>query len=158
MKFITIVSLFTTLIFGNVYYSKIRPIELLDINSNVSGLVLKADENLIGKIMSNKTNPNYRNVIKESISAVEAVAKVLVGDKNAKLGNALSKLESKISIHSALKEGFKKIYGYTSDADGIRHALMVEENLSAEDARYMLVSCSAFVNYLIVKGSKAGLI
>lgn len=52
MKFIIIVSLFTTLIFGEVYYSKIEPIETLDISSNVSGLVIKSDESLIGKKLS----------------------------------------------------------------------------------------------------------
>ncbi len=54
LKFIIIVSLFTTLIFGEVYYSKLQPIELLDINSNVSGLVLEANENLVGRKLSKK--------------------------------------------------------------------------------------------------------
>jgi hypothetical protein len=49
------------------------------------------------------------------------------------------------------------MYGYTSDAQGIRHALMDEPNLSFEDAKFMLVSCSAFVNYLIAKAAKAGI-
>ena len=55
MKFIITVSLFTTLMFGEVYYSKIEPIEILDISSNVSGLVLKSDENLIGKKLSKQS-------------------------------------------------------------------------------------------------------
>ena len=35
--------------------------------------------------------------------------------------------------------------------------MMDETNLSQEDARFMLVSCSAFTNYLIVKADKAGI-
>jgi len=54
LKFIIIVSLFTTLVFAEVYYSKVEPVEVLEIASNVSGLVLKADENLVGKKLSNK--------------------------------------------------------------------------------------------------------
>lgn len=35
---------------------------------------------------------------------------------------------------------------------------MLEENkIDFEDAKYMLVSCTAFINYLTVKASKAGL-
>ena len=57
-------------------------------------------------------------------------------------------LGNKISIHGALNESFLKLYGYTSDTNGIRHSGIDFKNASAEDARYMLVSCSAFVNYL----------
>ena len=40
------------------------------------------------------------------------------------------------------------------DEKGIRHAGIDFVNAPAEDAKYMLVSCSAFVNYLIEKWSK----
>ena len=53
-------------------------------------------------------------------------------------------------MHKALKEAFCKLYGYASDEGGIRHAEgMFESNVSFEDAKYFLVSCCAFVNYLI---------
>ena len=72
------------------------------------------------------------------------------------IGNTLKKLETNgVVIHSAMKAGFEKMYGYTSDADGIRHGGIDFTNAPAEDAKYMLVSCSAFVNYLIEKYSKA---
>ncbi|MEA1956487.1 MAG: HlyD family efflux transporter periplasmic adaptor subunit [Campylobacterota bacterium] len=54
MKFIVIVSLFTTFLFSEVYYSKVEPVEVRDISSDVSGLVLKANENLLGKKLSTK--------------------------------------------------------------------------------------------------------
>ena len=57
-------------------------------------------------------------------------------------------------IHGALKQGFLSLYGYTSNGDGIRHAMMDETNLDQEDALYMLVTCSSFVNYLISKANK----
>ena len=68
--------------------------------------------------------------------------------------------EGRIELHSALKKGFKSIYGYTSDSDGIRHGmgLTEETNLDYEDAKFMLISCSSFINYLKVKASKADLI
>jgi hypothetical protein len=73
------------------------------------------------------------------------------------LSPALDAIEAKTTLHSALKEAFKKLYGYTSDAQEIRHALTDEPNLDIEDAKFMLVSCSAFVNYLVVKAQKAGI-
>jgi len=60
-------------------------------------------------------------------------------------------------LHSDLKHAFQKLYGYTNDSEGIRHALMEEQTLDVEDAKFMLVSCSAFVNYLVVKAHKAGI-
>ncbi len=107
------------------------------------------------KLFSSKESSNYANVIKESISAVEAMCKIIIKDKNAKLGHVLKILRDKIKLHPALAKAYDSIFGYTSDADGIRHALIEESNLDIEDAKFMLVSCSAFVNYLKVKLSKA---
>jgi len=109
------------------------------------------------RLIANRDSPDYRNSIKESISAVESISKVLASGTKNSLGSALDKLKAKIEIHPALERGFKQIYGYTSDSDGIRHALMEESKSDFEDAKYMLVACSAFVNYLIVKADKAGL-
>lgn len=108
-------------------------------------------------LYSDRKNPDYENSIKESISAVEAMCCIITGatGSQATLGNTLKKLETNgVVIHSAMKAGFEKIYGYTSDADGIRHGGIDFTNAPAEDAKYMLISCSAFVNYLIEKYSK----
>lgn len=104
--------------------------------------------------LSRKTNPDYRNSIKESISAVESVSCALTGSKKATLDSALKKFAETHPLHPALKEGFVKLYGYTSDGDGIRHGMLKESKLSQADAVYFLVSCSAFVNYLKVKSSE----
>ena len=99
-------------------------------------------------LLSDKTKPDYRNSIKESISAVESVSCAITGSKSGMLSDAFKKLEKTHSLHGALKEGFIKLYGYTSDGDGIRHAMLKESKLTQADAIYFLVSCSAFVNYL----------
>ena len=109
--------------------------------------------------LSDKESPDYRNSIKESISAVESIATQIAGKDKAKLTEALEILSGKIQLHAALRQGFIKLYGYTSDAEGIRHALLKETKLDLdfEDAKFMLVACSAFINYLKVKASKAGI-
>jgi len=105
-------------------------------------------------LFSDKKSPDYRNSIKESISAVEAVCKLIVKKERPNLGQALKILENEIGLHPALKKAFNNLYGYTSDAKGIRHALLEEAELYSEDAKFMLISCSAFVNYLVSKISK----
>lgn len=110
------------------------------------------------KFLSDKENPDYRNSMQESISAVESIAKAMCNQDGGDLSKALNKLTKTIKLHRRLCDGFIAIYNYTSDADGIRHGLKREdEPCYLEDARYMLISCSAFVNYLIFKCKEAGL-
>jgi hypothetical protein len=100
-------------------------------------------------LFSKKPHPDYRNSIKESISAVESTARIVTGNPKATLGDALKAMNSKIAIHSALREGMNKLYGYTSDEGGIRHALLEESNVDEAEAKFMMVACSAFVNFCI---------
>jgi hypothetical protein len=100
------------------------------------------------ELYSDRANPDYRNSIKESISAVESMAKVVTENPKAMLSDALKILEKNGQLHKALKDGFEKLYAYTSDAEGIRHAMLEQHSLTAADARYFLLSCTSFVNYL----------
>jgi hypothetical protein len=110
-------------------------------------------------LLSDRTNPDYRNSIKESVSAVEALCQKITGRSTATLGEALDLIakQGKISLPQALRLSFDKIYGYSSSSHGIRHALSGVPTLNYDDAKYMLVSCSAFVNYLITKAEEAGI-
>ena len=106
--------------------------------------------------LSDREKPDYKNSIKESISAVESICQIIIGKDSATLGKALKVLEEKgVVLHSALKNAFSSLYGYTSDEGGIRHAEgLFESNVTFEEAKYMLVSCCAFVNYLIAEYGK----
>lgn len=103
------------------------------------------------ELLSDRKSPDYRNSIKESISAVESIAREIANKPAATLGEALKEIEKKGDFHKALKEGFLKLYGYTSDANGIRHAMMDEPNLTADDAKFFLLVCTSFINYLKTK-------
>lgn len=107
------------------------------------------------ELLSDRKSPDYRNSVKESISAVEAIAKSVTGDKSASLGAALKEISAKAPMHPALNRSLSSLYGYTSDSNGIRHALLESSNLDFIDAKFMLVACSAFVNYLIGKSAHA---
>jgi hypothetical protein len=117
-------------------------------------------ENAI-RLMSDRASPDYRNSIKESISAVESICRIILGDESITLGKALDKIEhtGAVKMQKPLKDAFDHLYGFTSGSEGIRHALglLEDQNLNLEEAKFMLVSCSAFVNYLVTKASKAGI-
>ncbi|WP_294959984.1 AbiJ-NTD4 domain-containing protein [uncultured Flavobacterium sp.] len=104
------------------------------------------------KLISDKKNPDYRNSIKESISAVESLCKIIINDETTTLGTALSIIEKKHNLPKSLKSGFSSIYGYTSDSGGIRHGLLNGDvDITFDEARFMLIACSAFINYLTSK-------
>ncbi len=99
------------------------------------------------ELYSKRPDADYRNSIKESISAVEAISRNITGE------NVLNfkKMEEKgVIVPTVLRKAFECLYGYTNDkTTGIRHALMDDTNApQAEEALFMLVSCSAFINYL----------
>ena len=105
------------------------------------------------RFLSDRKKPDYSKSVDCSISAVESQCRILLNDPNPTLGKALKLLEDKgVPLHGSLKDGFAKLYGFTSNADGIRHAGVNPSNVDFDLAKFMLVSCSAFVNYLQSKG------
>ena len=100
-------------------------------------------------LLSHRDNPDFRNAIKESISAVETAVQVAVGDPNVDIKKGLQKLEG----HHQLRQAWKNMFNWTSDEGGVRHSMTEEPNVGLPEARYMVVACSAFVNYLVVKSS-----
>lgn len=103
------------------------------------------------ELYAKRPEGDYSNSIKESISAVEAYCRDKTGEST--LGKALNHLENKgILFPKALKSAFEKLYEYTNQKEtGIRHALMDQDGTyvpSGDEALFMLVSCSAFINYL----------
>ena len=129
--------------------------EALDSSESLRPVVIHIQTAL--EKLADRKSPDYRNSIKESISAVEAICRLITGKENATLGQALKVVKGKITMHPALEQAFNKLYGYTSDEDGIRHSLLDEPDIGFEDAKFMLVSCSAFINYLKLKASKVGI-
>lgn len=101
-------------------------------------------------LLNDRQNPDYANSIKESIAAVEASARFVTGNPKATLGDALKKIDG---LHPALRKGWLALYGYTSDAGGIRHAAEDEITSDVDHALYFLVTCSAFVSLLLAKSA-----
>jgi AbiJ N-terminal domain 4 len=103
------------------------------------------------KKLSDRQNPDYRNSIKESISAVESACKKLTGDQSGDLNRALQKLDARKPFHRVFKQSLEKLYAWTNDESGIRHGIKDAPTVTKADAQFMLVACSAFVNYLFAR-------
>jgi len=100
------------------------------------------------ELYKKRPTADYENSIKESISAVEALARIILKKPSATLGQ----LADQLNIHQSFREAIKKLYGWTSDEGGIRHSDNNKKlNVDEKEARYMLVQCSALVNYIISK-------
>lgn len=102
------------------------------------------------ELLSDRKNPDYRNSIKESISAIESLVQDVLGQRGT-LGKLIKKMESEIGMHPALAKAFDNLYGYTSDEEGIRHAILESASVDFEDAKFILVACSAFANFVTAK-------
>ena len=111
------------------------------------------------ELYSERPTADYRNSIKESISAVESLACLIAGKPKATLSEALAAIDKQgpVEMHGALRAAFDTLYGYTSDEDGVRHKMLEEGKVSRAEALYMLVACSAFVSYLVSKAIDAGI-
>ena len=95
----------------------------------------------------------YADSIADSIHAVESVARTICPESKT-LGPALKSLEkAQILKHPALKQAFEKLYAYTSDEQGIRHALIEKDaaDVGLEEAIFMFGACASFAAYLTQK-------
>jgi hypothetical protein len=101
---------------------------------------------------------NYADSVRETIHAVEAVARVL--EPSAELSKALGRLQGSANIHGGMKKAFLALYGYASDEKGIRHPLLDDGTAKVDevDALFMIGACASFVSYLINKARAAGLL
>ncbi len=96
----------------------------------------------------------YAESVGNSIHAVESVA-CLIDPKAAKtLGPALKSLQDRgVLNHEALAKAFSALYGYSSNEQGIRHALLdrSEANVGLDEAMFMYGACASFAAYLVSK-------
>jgi hypothetical protein len=134
-----------------------NPTEMTEVQSAAECAIAPVAEHIREALGCLPPNPNSspRNSVKESISAVEAAFKHLVGQPTATLGEGLKLFEKKFGpLHASIRRGLDHLYAYTNGPDGIRHALVDDAaEVTIDDARFMVVTCSAFVNYLIALAS-----
>ena len=83
---------------------------------------------------------------------MEAACRVVSGKPKVTLSDALKAVGDE-SAHPALRDAFSKLYAWTNDEGGVRHAMTGATSVSFADAQFMVVACSAFTNYLATKSA-----
>ena len=104
-----------------------------------------------------RTSPDYKASIAASFNACESAIKFYLDGEKVTMGKGLDRIPE-ASVPKAMKEGFKKYYGYASQY--IRHGQAdnntktKEHDPSFDEAKFFLVATHAFCNYLISKKAK----
>lgn len=126
---------------GRVIGTALRDTSLFGLNGANSHL------RLAGQAVNDR---NWAESIRNSISAVESVARQIDPNASRSLQAALNSIKKSQRLHPALGDAFQKLYGYTSDEQGVRHALLDESSARVDSAEaiFMLGACAAFVSYL----------
>ena len=121
---------------------------------NINQSELTGAKSHLRKAIQELNARNFSDSMRESIHAVASAARQIDPKASKDLGPALDSLEKhRILKHPALKEAFKKLYGYTSDEKGIRKPLVEKESadVGIDEAMFMYGACVAFVDYLASK-------
>lgn len=90
---------------------------------------------------------DYPNTGKEAISALEALART-VTERSDTLGQLAGNLTKAAGLHPAHGKAISNLYGTTSDG-GYRHALEEGKEPTEEEARFILITVSAYLNLYI---------
>lgn len=99
------------------------------------------------KFYAHRENPDYANSIKESMSALESLAKIVLKTNKGTLGKLVTKLENKKIIPTTLKQACDKLYGFANE---FRHGQSQSgKDATESEARFILVTCSTMLNFII---------
>ncbi|MDX0801767.1 hypothetical protein GOD37_22655 [Sinorhizobium medicae] len=100
---------------------------------------------------ANLSSGKFAESVRESISAVEAVACASTGEKS--FATAIGVMNGRRPMNGAFKTAINRLYDYTSQQPGIRHAKQQDStaDVSERDAVFMLPVCAAFITYVLAE-------
>ena len=83
--------------------------------------------------------------------AVEQLARIVTGKPGITLGDAIKELQKAGLVEAPLLNGIKEIWGWTSEAPGVRHGSAASATTDAATARYILAQAEAALGLLLAK-------
>lgn len=92
--------------------------------------------------------PDFANAAKEAVGAVEALARILTGDRKATLGDCIKTLRASGRIAAPLLKGLEELWGAASDRPGVRHGGTATD-LEPATARYIFDLAEAALRLLL---------
>jgi hypothetical protein len=98
----------------------------------------------------NAGNPDLGNAAKEAVGAVETLARLVVNNPTATLGEAIKVLRSTERVEAPLLKGIEELWGWSSAQPGIRHS-SADGSIELVEVRYCLRLAEAALHLLLAK-------
>jgi hypothetical protein len=106
-------------------------------------------------LLSRREDPDFNNSIKESISALESLCQAL-DNSHKTLGDCIKALAQRTGVNGILADSLSKMYASASEL--VRHGKKEEVEVDLDDAKFFLISCSAWMNYIYMRAEKSGIV
>ena len=103
------------------------------------------------KALNVRPNPDVENCVKDAVSAIESVGRIIVNNDKALLSDIIKDMAKNELIPRPLDEAIQKIYAYRGDQGGITHGLVGESKVTIDEAGFVLAMSAAIIIYLVKK-------
>ena len=95
--------------------------------------------------------PDVENCIKDAVSAIESVGRVIVGDDKALLDDIIKNAVTIGAIPKPLDHTFLKVYAYRGNEPGVAHGSVDLSKVTEAEAELILAMSAAMIIYLVKK-------
>jgi predicted transcriptional regulator len=96
-------------------------------------------------------SPDIENCIKDSVGALEGLARILLNEPKKTLSDLLPKLRSEFLGHPAMDKILGSLYAIRGDVPGAAHGQHKASDLKLDDAEFVFNTCMACMTYLAKK-------
>jgi hypothetical protein len=103
------------------------------------------------KALNTRPKPDVENCVKDAVSAIESVGRIIVNDDKAMLSDIIKGMAKDGTIPKPLDEVVQKIYAYRGDQPGVAHGLVGTSKVTVDEAEFVLAMSAAVIIYLVKK-------
>jgi hypothetical protein len=106
------------------------------------------------KAVNIRPNPDVENCVKDAVSAIESVGRILVNDEKPLLSDIIRDMAKRGIIPKPLDEAIQKVYAYRGNQPGVAHGLVGDSKVTVDEAEFVLAMSAAIIIYLVNKYKK----
>jgi len=103
------------------------------------------------KAINIRPDPDVENCIKDAVSAIESVGRILVSDEKHLLSDIIRDMSKEGIIPKPLDEAIQKVYAYRGNEPGVAHGLVGDSKVTVDEAEFVLAMSAAIIIYLVNK-------
>ena len=103
------------------------------------------------KALNTRPNPDVENCIKDAVSAIKSVGRIIVNDEKALLSDIIKEMAKNKIIPKPLDKAIQKVYAYRGDQPGVAHGLVGASKVTIDEAEFVLAMSAAIIIYLVKK-------